>query len=641
MSQPKDIDHAQLELVGLPRQRKSAEEFLATFETGKVPTGAGCYIMMDVKGKPIYVGKAKNLRARIRTYMNQSDSRYSVQFLMKRVARIDFLVTNTEKEALLLENSLIKQHKPRYNVQLKDDKTYISLRLNLREDFPRLTVVRRYRKDGAKYFGPYHSAASVRQTLRQLQQMFPLRTCTDHVLNNRTRPCLYYQMKQCCAPCVDYVDREAYHEIVQQVVMILEGRSGELENALRGRIQELAGELRFEEAAVLRDRIQALHRTTERQRTVDVSGQEERDVFGLYNEGAFTEIQILFYRGGKMLGGRTFSFKHREMPEDELVGSFLLQYYSEAPVIPREILVPVALEDGDVLGELLSEQRGGRVVVACPQRGEKRALVGLAIRNAQSSFEDKQLADKANRDTLEQLQQALKLPKFPERIECFDISTIQGTNTVGSMVTFDGGEANKSRYRRFSIRNVEGQDDFASMREVMMRRYTRGIAENDLPDFVVVDGGKGQLGVATAVFKDLGIEDLPHAGIAKARTLSEGGRSEERFFMPGRLNPVLLPQSGPVVRLMARIRDEAHRFAITYHRKKRGKAALGTTLTKIPGVGPQRARTLLKSLGSLAKVKTASAKTLAAVPGISEELAYAVYAYFHPALDKDGGATAG
>jgi len=617
---PKPSDRLDLSAA---RRKKDAEAFVSAFDVGQVTTDPGCYIMKDAKDRPIYVGKAKNLRARIRTYINAGDGRYSVKFLMRRVAHIDFVVTNTEKEALLLENSLIKQFKPRYNVQLKDDKTFISLRLDTRQDFPRLTVVRRYKKDGAKYFGPYHNSREVRQIMRQVQRLFPLRTCSDHVLNNRTRPCLYYQMKQCNAPCVGLVDRKAYHELVDQVVMVLEGRTGELERYLRGRIQALAEALRFEEAAALRDRLYALKETFARQGAVGAGAAEDQDVFGLHSEGRFTEFQVLFYRNGRLLDGRSHSFERQEMPLDELLASFLMQYYSEAPVVPPEVVVPMPLDEAEALGEILGDLRGGKVVVHHPRRGARRDLVSLANKNAARSFAEKRMRQKAASDTLGLMQAALQLPRIPERIECFDISTLQGTKTVASMVVFTGGEPDKARYRRFSMKTVDGQDDFGSMREALLRRYRRAIEENDLPDMVLIDGGKGQLNVATAVFKDLGLDDMPVAGIAKART-EEGGRSPERFFVPGRSNPIVLPQNGPVVQLAARIRDEAHRFAITYHRKQRNSATLRTALTDIPGIGPKRARALLNGLGSVARIREARIEEVAALPGFDEALAQQV-----------------
>jgi excinuclease ABC subunit C len=607
----------------------AARHVLEDFDIATVPTGPGCYLMMDSKSRVIYVGKANNLRSRVRQYLNETDSRYSVKFLMRRVAKISFIVTTNEKEALLLENSLIKQHKPRYNVRLKDDKTYISLRLDTREDFPRVTVVRRYKRDGARYFGPYHDTKAARHMLRQIARMFTLRTCTDHVLNNRTRPCLYHQMGQCSAPCVGLVTRDAYHEIVEQVLLVLEGRNLELEEQLTARIKALAEELEFEAAAVLRDRLYMLHRNREKQRAVTLRGSEDRDVFGYYNEGRFTEIQVLFYRGGRMLGGRAFSFERQEMPVEELMSTLILQYYADAPLIPPEVLVPCDLEDADTLAEVLSEQRGKKVEVSRPQRGDRLALVELADKNARHNFLDKRMREKAQADTLLQMQQALRLPVLPERIECFDISTIQGENKVASMAVFTQGEPDKARYRKYIIKTVEGQDDFASMREVILRRYQRAIEEDDLPSLVLIDGGKGQLGVAVAALQDLGLEDLPIASIAKARTQEEGGRSPERFFLPGRTNPIILPQNGPVVKLAARIRDEAHRFAITFHRKKRAAATRGSKLTEIAGIGPTRAKALLKHFGSMKAVKEATPEALAATPGISRKTAEELHDALH------------
>jgi excinuclease ABC subunit C len=608
---------------GSPQAFGSPEAFVEQFDLARVPARPGCYLMQDATGKVVYVGKANNLRSRIRAYINEQDSRYRVKFLMRKVARIDFLVTTNDKEALLLENSLIKQHAPRYNVQLKDDKTYVRLRLNLQHEFPRLTVTRSVRKDGARYFGPYASADAVRTTMRQLQRLFPLRTCSDQVLRNRSRPCLYYQMGQCAAPCVGYVDREQYRETVDQVVLALEGRSDELEKQLRAQMQELSDRLEFEEAAKVRDRLRALEATLERQRTVQAFGEEDRDVWGVHTHGRFCEVQVLFYRRGKMTGGRSFSFNQREMPLEDLLSSFVLQYYSEASGVPREVLVPAELEDAEALASLLGEARGGRVVVHHPQRGEKRALVDLANRNAESSFEEKRLADQANADLLEQVRAVLDLAAVPERIECFDISTTQGAKPVGAMVAFTRGEPDKARYRRFSIKQVEGQDDFAMMREVLLRRYRRAIDEGDLPDLVLIDGGKGQLNVASAVLEDLGIDDLEVASIAKSRP-EENARSPERFFRPGRKNAIAPPQNHPAVLYLARVRDECHRFAITYHRSRRGKTLRHTALHEIPGVGPKRARTLLSKLGSVARVREAPISAIATLPGFSERLAQTV-----------------
>ena len=613
------IDHIELDASSdaAPGQENAFRE---AFDVSRVTTSPGCYLMRGDAEKVLYVGKAKNLRARIRSYLNESDERYSVKFLMRRVRSIDFLVTSSEKEALLLENSLIKQYKPRYNVQMRDDKMYVSLRFNTKEDYPRITVVRRFRKDGAKYFGPYSSAGAVRETLRHIQRIFPLRTCADSVLNNRTRPCLYYQMKQCVAPCVNLCSRDQYHEIVDQVVMALEGRSDELEKLLVRRIEDHAAKLEFEAAAEVRDRLFSIRKTLERQRTVG-NADDDRDVIGVHVQDRFAELQIIFYRGGKLLGGRSFSFKQLEMPLEEVLGSFLLQYYGEAPVVPPEILIPVALEESETLAEILTEHRGAKVVVHFPQRGDKRAMVELAIKNAKNNFEEKRLTEQAHADLLQQMKEKLSLARIPNRIECFDIATTQGTKPVGSMVVFEGGVANKQRYRHFSIKSVEGQDDFAMMREMLLRRYTRAIQEGDLPDLVLVDGGKGQLGVAVAVLSDLGIEDLPTVGIAKSRALDGGGHSPERFFIPGRMNPIILPQNSPIVHLMARVRDEAHRFANTHHAKRRSKGTIRTALVDIPGVGPTRAKALLNAFGSLAKIAQGSVDKIAEVKGVTRPIA--------------------
>ena len=612
-----DLDEPVNDVSAPPEDTASG---LRDLDLANVPMEPGCYLMYGRSGTPIYVGKAKNLRARLRSYVTEQDTRYTVKFLLEHVVRVEFLITSNEKEALLLENSLIKQHKPRYNIRLRDDKTYMSLRLNPAEDFPRVTVVRRYTKDGARYFGPYSSSDAMRKTLHMVRKLFPLRVCADNVLHNRTRPCLYYQMQQCTAPCVGLISPEAYREIVQQVILVLEGRTEELERDLQNQIAAFAETLEFEKAALVRDRLFALRHTVERQRTVAVAGVEDRDVLGLYREGRFTEVQVLFFRGGKMTGGRDYLFEQNEAPLDELLSSFLLQYASQAPILPGEFLVSIELEDAEALSELLSEQRGATVTVHWPQRGEKRALIELATKNAQSSFREKRLAEEANRDLLEQLQHTLDLPMLPNRIECFDISTLQGTRSVGSMVVFEGGVPSKKRYRHFSIREVEGQDDFAMLREVLLRRYQRAIDEDDLPDLVLIDGGKGQLNVASTVLKDLAIEDLPVASIAKARA-EEGGHSPERFFTPGRKNPIILPQHSAVVQFLARIRDEAHRFAITHHRKKRQKGTLRTSLIDIPGIGPKRAKLLLNRLGSLTRVREASPETIAALPGFNRTLA--------------------
>lgn len=607
---------------------------LEDFDLARTPTSPGSYVMRDGKGKVIYVGKAKNLRSRVRSYLNESDSRYTVKFLMARVVSIEFLVTSNEKEAVLLENSLIKQYKPRYNVHLKDDKTYVSIKLNTRHAFPRLTITRKHTKDGSKYYGPHASAGAARQTIRQLQRNFPLRLCSDAVLNNRTRPCLYYQIGQCAAPCVGEIDKKAYRDIVEQVDLVLSGRDMDLERQLESQIKLHAERLEFEEAATLRDRLFAVRKTLQRQQTVEADKQDDRDVFGVYAHGRYREVHVMFYRAGKLVGGRSFSIAVGEMPLEEVFGSFLLQYYGDAPVVPDEAYIPVVIEEAEVLESILSERRGKRVRIVSPQRGAKRKLIELAEKNAEHHFEEKRLAERADRDLIEQTREKLGLARPPQRIECFDIATTQGEKSVGSMVVFEGGNPNKARYRRYAIKEVEGQDDFAMMREVLMRRYRRAVEEDDLPDLVLIDGGKGQLGIARAVLEDLGIEHIGLAGIAKSRTKGDT-KSPERFFVPGRKNAIVLPQHSPVVLYLARVRDEAHRFANTYHAKRRGKAVVRTALTEIPGVGPGRARALLKFFGSVERIREANVADVAQVPGFSTQLASNVISFLTPTGAKE------
>lgn len=605
-----------------PVSSASAGESLPSLSVSSAPAAPGCYIIRDKNGTPIYVGKAVNLRSRIRTYITERDERPTVKFLMQRATQVEFFVTTNEKEAVLLEDSLIKQYRPRYNIRLRDDKTYVSLCVNVRHAFPRIAVTRKITRDGSRYFGPYASATAVRETLRQLQRVFPLRTCSDAVLRNRTRPCVYYEMGQCSAPCVGKISPEAYGEIVKQAIMAIEGRRGDLEQLLVGQIREHAERLEFEKAAALRDRLYALRQTVERQWAVRSAGSEDRDAIGVHVEGRLCVVQVLFFRSGRLTGGRTFTFSRLEVPVEEMLGSFLLQFYRQTGPIPPEILIPVPIEDAPALEDVLGEQRGGRVRIHAPQRGDKRALVVLAERNAKSSFEEKRLAEQANKDLLEQARVLLNLPRTPDRMECFDISTLQGAKPVGGMAAFVGGVPDKSRYRRFAIRRVEGQDDYAMLHEVLVRRMTRAVAEGDLPDLVVIDGGKGQLNVALAAFRDLGIEDLPVVAIAKARPEEQRRESsQDRFFLPGRKNPIIPPANSPVLHLFMRIRDEAHRFAAAYHRKKRGRAVVRTALAEMPGLGKERIQVLLRAFGSVDRLREASVEDIAAVPGFGMKTA--------------------
>jgi excinuclease ABC subunit C len=583
------------------------------------------YLLRDRHGKVIYVGKAKSLRGRVRSYFRGGDERAQVRFLVNRVTSFETLVTTNEKEAFILENNLIKQYKPRYNIRLKDDKSYVSVKVEETGGWPRLVVTRKLVRDGSRYLGPFSSAWSVRETLGTLRKIFPLRSCSDAVLRNRSRPCIEYQIKRCPAPCCLEVDREEYTRNVAQTIELLEGKNREIVRALEGRMREAAEALRFEEAGKLRDQIRAIETTGERQQAVAHWGLDQ-DAFGLYREGGFVEVQVLLVRAGKLTGNQAYSFEDFELSDDEVLSAVLTQFYEGERPVPDTILVPVPLEDAEVRAEVLAERKGRQVEILCPQRGAKLRLVEMARENAAHSYAERRDVGARRERMLEELQTRLHLRNAPKRIECFDISNIQGNLSVGSMVTFDEGEPCAARYRRYRIRTVEGADDFASMYEVLTRRYRRGREERDFPDLLVVDGGKGQLNVAVEVLRELQIDGVDVISLAKMHVERDARatavrRSEERVFLPGRKNPVVLRRNSTALFLLQRVRDEAHRFAITYHRELRRRDRLRSRLEDIEGVGPGRRRALLRHFGSLKRLRAASADDIAAVPGISSRLA--------------------
>lgn len=599
-----------------------------------LPPRPGIYLLKDRHGKVIYVGKARSLRARVRTYFRGGDERSQVAFLMQRVADFDTLVTATEKEALILENNLIKQYKPRYNIRLKDDKSYVSVKVTLQHPWPRVLVTRKIVKDGSKYFGPYHSAYSVRETLDTVRRSIPLRTCTDAVFRNRSRPCLEYQIKRCLAPCCLAVDRAVYEGHLREAMLLLSGKHIELLRALRRQMQAAAAAEDFERAAVLRDRLRAIERTQERQQAVS-HARRDQDIVGLYREGGFIEAQVLFVRQGKLTGTQSYRFDDIALPDEEVLGGLLTQFYQGDRYIPDEVLLPLALEDQDVRADVLSERKGRRVDVLRPQRGDRVRLLEMARENAAHGFRERQDGERQYERTSEELCARLQLRNAPKRIECVDISTFQGGMAVGSMVAFDEGQPDKSGYRRFRIKTVAGQDDFGMMFEVLRRRFGRAQREGQYPDLLVVDGGKGQLNVALAVLRDLGIEQVDAVGLAKMRVTrdaqaSEIARSDDRVFLAGRANPVVLRRNSNALFLLQRVRDEAHRFAITYHRALRGRERLRSVLDAIPGVGAERRRRLLRRFGSVKRMRAATVEELAAVPGIGPALAVSVRA----ALDR-------
>jgi excinuclease ABC subunit C len=586
----------------------------------------------------VYIGKAKDLKSRVRSYFRASgDTRAFVARLPYVLGDIEWIITANEKEALILENTLIKEHKPRYNVQLKDDKNFLSLRIDMDHPWPRVDVVRKQKKDGAKYFGPYHSASAIRRTLAVLNKHFRLRTCPDSVLNNRSRPCLQYQIKRCPGPCVFDLDRAEYLRHVQDAVMFLEGRGDELVDQLNSKMSAASEELEYELAAHYRDQIQAISKVLEQQVAVTTT-QVDRDAFGFYREGDRLTIQVLFIRSGKLEGARSFSYKDQEFPDQEVISSFLNLYYSSGSDMPQEILLPIELEQSEVdsFEELLGEMAGRRVYMQTPQRGQKKALVDTAMTNAKHSFEDEHDKEDRAQDLLDKLAGRLNLRNYPERIECYDISNLQGKQIVGSRVCFMGGQPEKKEYRHYKLRTVSEQDDFASMREVLMRRFTKVVEKgDDAPDLVVIDGGKGQLGQAVTVLEDLGLHDIDLIALAKARNDKVGFQdpevtsSPERVFVPGRKNPIVLKKNSAEMYLLERIRDEAHRFAINFHKKLRRKQTLRSSLDDVPGVGPKTRRNLLKHFGSLKKIKDAQVEALAKVDGVGESTAEEIRAYFN------------
>lgn len=604
-----------------------------------IPHKPGCYIMRDRRGRIVYVGKAKDLKNRVRSYFAAStgDTRAFVSRLPKILSDIETIVTANEKEALILESTLVKAHLPKYNVLLKDDKNFLSLRIDTRGEWPRVEVVRRQNKDGAKYFGPYHAAKSIRKTLNLLNKYFQLRTCTDSVLHSRERPCLQYQIKRCPGPCVFDVDPQLYAQHVRDAVLFLEGRGDELIGRLKEQMYTASDEMEFERAALYRDQIVSIQEALQRQTAVTTE-RVDRDVLGYHREGDRLTVQVMYVRGGKLEGAQSFSYKGQEFPDVELISSFLNLYYSSGNFVPKEVLVPVTFDEAEygVFEDLLSEMKGQRVAVYSPQRGTKKALVDTANENARVSFEKEHDKDERTQDLLENLQNRLGLRNYPERIECYDISNFQGKQIVGSMVVFEDGMPAKGEYRRYKMKEVTSQDDFASMHEILTRRFSKVAAgESEAPSLVVIDGGKGQLGQAAAVLQDLGLHEIDLISLAKSRVDKVGfeddevTRSTERVFLPGRKNPIVLKQNSAELYLLERIRDEAHRFAITFHQELRRKQSMKSVLDEIPGIGEKTRKELLKHFGSLKKIREASLEELQNAPGIGPKTAQSIFEFLN------------
>jgi excinuclease ABC subunit C len=628
-----------------PSENEPESRNLIAEKAEQLPHRPGVYLFKDKRGKVIYCGKAKSLRDRVRGYLSTGDGRYTVAFLMGRAADIETLVTASETEALILENNLIKQYKPRYNIRLKDDKSYVSVKVTTKDAWPRIFVTRTIVRDGNTYLGPYGSASGVRDAIDTIRKVFPLRTCSDAVFRNRSRPCLEFQIKRCLAPCVYEVDPVEYQRHLQGAVQLLEGKTDALVRDLEARMKLASEEERFEEAARLRDRIGAVQRVAERQQVLEHEGGD-RDVFALYREGAFVEAQVLTVRSGKLTGHHAYHFEGHDLPDEEILSSLLSRFYEIERFVPDEVLLPFDIESMEALAEYLTSTRGKRVEVLAPKRGEKRRLVELAADNAAHGFRERN--DEAGRreQMLAELQKKLGLASVPKRIECFDISHVQGEAVVASMVAFDEGMPDKNGYRRYKLRGVQRNDDFAAMKEVLSRRLTRGRDEGGLPDLIVVDGGRGQLAMAVAALGELGIEGVELASLAKERverdaTATDLVRKEERVFRPGRANPIVLARNSNALFLLQQIRDEAHRFAITFHRQLRSKRRLRSVLDDIPGIGPGKRKALLSHFGSLKRVREATIEELAARPGISRALAETIRSALSDAAAAAEGEVAG
>jgi len=591
-----------------------------------IPVEPGVYLLRDSHGKVLYVGKAKSLRSRVRSYFREGgDGRFQVRFLMRRVCDFETLVARNEKEALILENNLIKQYKPRYNIRLKDDKSYLSAKIT-NHPWPRITVTRRIVRDGGRYLGPFGSADGLRETIDVIRKVFPLRTCSDGVFKNRARPCIEYQIKRCMGPCVLPVDRDEYGRHLHAAELLLEGKDLELLKELRERMRAHADRLEFEDAARVRDSVRAIEKTVEKQTVLHHWGGDQ-DVFGLYREGGFIEAIVLMVRNGKLTSTQGWSFQDLELPDTEIFADLLTQFYAGARFLPSEVILPVELEDAGVRAELLSERRGKRVDFLVPQRGDKLRLLEMATENARQSFASRRDHENTREKMLDELRAKLHLRNSPKRIECYDISNLQGSMVVGSQATFDEGLPQKALYRRYRIRTVVGQDDFASLYEVLSRRLRRAREENSYPDLWVIDGGKGQLNVATEVLKEFELFDqIDVISLAKQHVLNDPRnravvKSEERVFLPNRKDPIVLPKNSTALFLLVRIRDEAHRFAITYNRELRRRARLRSVLDDIEGIGPTRRKALLRHFGSLRKIREASLEQLALVKGVNLDLA--------------------
>ncbi|MEX1248168.1 MAG: excinuclease ABC subunit UvrC [Anaerolineales bacterium] len=611
------------------------EKIQAQLDT--LPNKTGCYLMKDEAGKVIYVGKAVNLRSRVRSYFHsaaQVDNKTRV--LVGHIQDIEWIVVASELEALILEMNLIKKHRPQYNVRLKDDKRYPYIKVHWADPFPKITVTRRMEEDGSRYFGPYTSVWAVHKTLDVLRRIFPYLTCDRVITGQDERACLYYDIKLCTAPCIGRVDQATYRQMISDLCDFLNGRTESIMARLSREMEQASTDLRFEKAAAIRDQLEAIRSVVERQRIVSTD-YADSDVIAMARSEREACMQVFFIRAGKLIGREYFMMENTaELPDADVMAEFIKQFYDQAATVPPEVLLPHEVEEAQVIRQWLSKRRGdGGVEIKIPHRGQKRALIQMAAENAAETLAALQAQWQASEhrqtEALVEIQEALNLPRAPERIECYDISNTQGTAAVGSMVVFERGVSNNKLYRRFNIKTVQGPDDFASMQEVLARRFKRWSAAREgsllpgakpdaafsqLPDLLIVDGGKGQLARAVAVLQDYNLLDkVPLVALAK---------QSEEVFSPGQERGILVPRNSQGLFLLQRIRDEAHRFAITAHRARRSKSGIASRLDEISGIGPKRRRALLKAFGSVDALRQATIEQLTTVQGITPALAESI-----------------
>ncbi len=603
-------------------------EGLATDIQDKLPgvtSAPGVYLMKDAQGTVIYVGKARNLKKRLASYFKKSSRGNTLkmdiktEILIQKISDFETIITGSEKEALILESNLIKRFRPRYNVILKDDKRYPSLRLDIKNPYPNLKVVRKVKKNGGLYFGPFASSAAVQKTLKIIHKTFKLRKCKTEYFKNRSRPCLNFQMDACLAPCCLDVDKQTYSETVNEVIQFLKGKTPDLIQQIKQKMISAAEMQDYEQATVLRDKMFALEQTLETQVAV-TNDFTDRDVIGIARSDDASLITLLFIRNGFFLGIRDFKFSETMSTENEMTGTFIRQYYEKAPFVPKEILVPSLPEDTLLLEELLSHIKGRRVRILAPKRGEKVRIVQRASQNAEDSLKAHKALIANEVDLLSRLQRQLRMDRIPWRIECFDISNISGKSAVAGMVVFEKGKPNKSLYRKYKLQGRVIPDDYAYMAEVLKRRYGKGEKAKPYPDMLMVDGGKGQLNVAVAVIKSLKLEQKIQI-ISIAKKNEKKGETQDKIFKSGQTNPVNLGRRGDLLLFLERIRDEAHHFAISFHRKHRRKTFMHSSLDSIPGVGKKRKKILLTHFKSIKKIRTATLEELCALPGFNRKTA--------------------